>query len=153
MVAAVAIVIVVVAAVAGYPPTAPGSPLPSGVATASDRRPTPRESATVTPIPPSTSVGASPSFASAAGRPNIVLIYLDDVAPHDGRLWNDPARTPNLQEQFVSHGVTFENAIGETPLCCPGRVDMLTGLHGHNSGVTRNFAPMFDPSMHIGKQR
>src|SRR5437870_4988603 len=44
------------------------------------------------------------------GRPNIVVFYMDDVAPHDGRLWaggtdpapvNDPARTPNIYNYFV----------------------------------------------------
>ena len=81
-----------------------------------------------------------------------MIVYLDDVAPHDGRLWNDPARTPNLFENFAAHGITFDHAIGETPLCCPGRIQMLTGQHAHNSGVTRNFAPSFDASMHVGKQ-
>ena len=152
VVVALAIVVAVVG-VSSIPRAIQTSPPPSGVAAPSDGRPTLGNSA-ATPLPASQEPGATPlsSPAPVAGRPNIVVIYLDDVAPHDGRLWNDPARTPNLHEQFVAHGVTFENAIGETPLCCPGRVDMLTGLHGHNSGVTRNFAPSFDPSMHIGKQ-
>jgi len=84
-------------------------------------------------------------------RPNIILFYLDDVSPHDGSLWNDPARTPNIAEHFVERGIEFSNAIGETPLCCPGRANLLTGLHTHNTGVIRNDALLFDPSEHIGK--
>src|SRR3954465_10201704 len=51
-------------------------------------------------------------------RPNIVMFYIDDAAPHDGRLWNDPSRTPNIYDQFIAHGVHLDHAIGETPLCC-----------------------------------
>ena len=83
--------------------------------------------------------------------PNIVMFYLDDVSPHDGSLWNDPTRTPNFVDHFIDHGVKFDHAIGEYPLCCPGRGNMLTGLHTHNNGVTANNGLLFDPSEHIGK--
>lgn len=80
-----------------------------------------------------------------AARPNIVVFYLDDAAPHDGRLWNDPARTPALHSTFIAHGIHFPNAIGEAPLCCPGRASLLTGLHTHNNGVGSNDARLFSP--------
>ena len=89
--------------------------------------------------------------AAEPTRPNIVLIYMDDVSPHDGRLWTDPDLTPTLYKRFVERGIHFENAIGETPVCCPGRAGLLTGLHTHNHGVTRNDARLFKPGMHIGK--
>lgn len=84
--------------------------------------------------------------------PNIIIFYLDDVAPHDGRLWSDPAITPALYDLFVAHGVTFTNAIGETPLCCPGRTGLLTGLHTQNTGVIENNAHLFHPEEHIGRE-
>jgi arylsulfatase A-like enzyme len=83
-------------------------------------------------------------------RPNIVVFYLDDVAPHDGRLWSDPARTPALHDTFIAHGTDFRNAFGETPLCCPGRVSLLTGLHTHNHGVYENDPKLFMPDESIG---
>jgi N-acetylglucosamine-6-sulfatase len=90
--------------------------------------------------------------ANAAGaRPNIVVFMLDDVNPHDGRLWNNATRTPSLTGRFVEHGIEFANAIAETPICCPGRTGFLTGLHTHNHHVTRNKATLFKPGMHIGK--
>jgi arylsulfatase A-like enzyme len=76
-------------------------------------------------------------------RPNIVVIYMDDVAPHDGRLWNDPARTPAIYDTFVEHGIRFSNAYGEVPLCCPARGNFLTGLHSHNNGLTTNDARLY----------
>ncbi|HVM29480.1 MAG TPA: sulfatase-like hydrolase/transferase [Candidatus Limnocylindrales bacterium] len=93
--------------------------------------------------------GAAPVRA-APERPNIVVIYLDDVAPHDGRLWSQPELTPTLAERFVGQGIHFRNAIVEDPLCCPGRGNLLSGLHTHNNGVNSNHARKFKPSMHIG---
>ena len=99
-----------------------------------------------------TSVALPPTSAGALpARPNIVVIYVDDVSTHDGRLWSDPSLTPTLYERFVNSGVHFENAIGETPQCCPGRAGFLTGLHTHNHGVTANDVRLFKPGTHIGK--
>jgi arylsulfatase A-like enzyme len=92
-----------------------------------------------------------PVSALPNSAPNIVVFYVDDVAPHDGSLWNDASRTPYFVDRFINHGITFPNAIGEDPLCCPGRGGLLTGLHTHNHGVMINDARLFDPSEHIGK--
>lgn len=96
---------------------------------------------------------ASPGTLSAVGlaqdpagsQPNIVVFYLDDTAPLDGRLWGDPSLTPEIYDLFVAHGVHFSNAIGETPLCCPARATLLTGLHTHNTGVKENDVRLFYP--------
>ena len=88
--------------------------------------------------------------AGPGSRPNIVMIYMDDVNPHDGRLWSNPTLTPALHRYFVDEGVRFDNAIGETPLCCPGRAGMLSGLHTHNHGVAQNDVNLFDPAEHVG---
>lgn len=97
-------------------------------------------------------VGSVAPVVAVDERPNIVVFYLDDVSPHDGRLWTDPDRTPNLHEQFVAHGVRFDRAVGETPMCCPGRANTLTGIHTQSTGVTENDVSPFDPSMHVGRQ-
>jgi len=55
-------------------------------------------------------------LSQGPNKPNIVMIYLDDLNPMDGRLWNDPAITPTLYDTFVAHGVQFNNAVAET-LC------------------------------------
>ncbi|MEA2676875.1 MAG: hypothetical protein QOJ81_1016 [Chloroflexota bacterium] len=92
-----------------------------------------------------TAPARSVETAVNAASPNIVVFYLDDAAPHDGRLWTDPSRTPALYNTFVAHGIHFPNAIGEAPLCCPGRASLLTGLHTHNNGVGSNDARLFSP--------
>jgi N-acetylglucosamine-6-sulfatase len=99
-------------------------------------------------------VGNAPTPVAATAppaRPNIVMFYIDDAAPHDGRLWNDPGRTPNIYNQFIAHGIHLDQAIGETPLCCPSRANVLTGQHTHNTRVVSNDARLFDPAEHIGK--
>ena len=64
-----------------------------------------------------------------AERPDIVVVYLDDVDPHDARLWRNERRTPTLARMFARSGVQFSSAISETPLCSPGRASTLTGQH------------------------
>ncbi|MGZ5422764.1 MAG: sulfatase-like hydrolase/transferase, partial [Aeromicrobium sp.] len=71
---------------------------------------------------------------------------------HDGRLWSDRALTPTLYDKFVANGVHFPNAIAETPLCCPSRGTLLTGLHTHNHGVKENDVVLFDPSESIATE-
>lgn len=90
--------------------------------------------------------------SSRAPQPNIVVFYLDDVNPHDGRLWSDPTLTPTLYDLFVAHGTHLPNAIGETPLCCPARGGLLTGLHTHNHGVKENDVRLFNPANHLGRE-
>lgn len=75
------------------------------------------------------------AMAAPAGRPDIVLFYFDDSAPYPPRLWNDASRTPHIAS-FTQRGVEFSNAIATTPLCGPSRANLLTGKHGHNSGMT-----------------
>jgi len=92
------------------------------------------------------------AFAEEAEEPpNIVLFLVDDLAEHDGSLWTDPTRTPALYHHFVERGLDFTNAIAETPLCCPARTNLMTGLHTHNHGVTINDARLLDPAEHVGR--
>ncbi len=81
----------------------------------------------------------APALAASddVSRPNILLMYLDDVSVNQRSLWCDAERTPRLA-RFCTEGVEFTNSIGSTPLCGPSRATLLTGRHGHNTGVTRN---------------
>lgn len=100
----------------------------------------------VTP-PPS----ASGEVGPGASRPDIIVVYIDDVAPLDGRLFA-AGRTPEIRRWIVDRGVTFEHAIDEAPLCCPARANFLTGLHTHNNGVTRNDAALLDPTRTVATE-
>ncbi len=96
--------------------------------------------------------GAQPSPLAAAARPNIVVFYLDDVSPHDGRLWNSATRTPAIYKTFIAHGLHFTHAYGEDPLCCPSRASILTGLHTHNNGVNLNDARLYVPQESVASE-
>lgn len=85
-------------------------------------------------------------------RPDIIVLYLDDVDPHDARLWRNENRTPTLTSLFAQAGVQFTSAISETPLCSPGRASLLTGRHTAEHGVTANVAAPFDPRVTIATE-
>lgn len=95
---------------------------------------------------------AAAAIEPALDRPDIVILYLDDVDPHDGRLWNDPSRTPTLARLFGDGGIEMTNAVAETPLCSPGRASLLTGRHTSSHGVDGNIAAPFDPDVTIGSE-
>jgi arylsulfatase A-like enzyme len=86
---------------------------------------------------------------ASAGRPDIVVVLVDDLPEIDGRLWQ---LMPNIRRTFVEGGLTFSNAHVESPLCCPGRAGYLTGLHTFNHGVTQNDVSLFDDSMTVATQ-
>jgi len=62
-------------------------------------------------------------------RPNIVFVLADD---------SDPTllkAMPETRDGIRDRGVTLENAVISTPMCCPSRATILTGKYPHNHGV------------------
>ncbi len=68
-------------------------------------------------------------------RSNVVLIVADDMR-FDG-LWV----MSSLLGLAAERGVTFERNFVTTPLCCPSRATILTGLYAHHHGVLKNDPP------------
>ncbi|MEA2025140.1 MAG: sulfatase-like hydrolase/transferase [Chloroflexota bacterium] len=89
-------------------------------------------------------IGDVEEARAADPRPNVVILYVDDVNPNAARLWSDISRTPSLAK-LRRQGVRFLHAVGATPLCGPSRATLLTGQYGHNNGVTGNGLHNFDP--------
>ena len=71
------------------------------------------------------------------GRPNIVLVMLDDLALHQATR----RYMPKVNRLIRDRGTNFKNAFLTTPLCCPSRATLLTGQYGHNNGVLKNTYP------------
>ncbi len=76
--------------------------------------------------------------ASAADRPNIVFILIDDLR-HDtfGFMGHPFVETPYI-DQLARGGARFKNAFVTTSLCSPARASFLTGQFMHNHKVVDN---------------
>ena len=80
------------------------------------------------------------AIASAADRPNIVLILADDLGINDlGCYGRKEHATPNL-DRLASEGVRFTSAYCAQPICSPSRAALLTGKCPARLHLT-NFLP------------
>jgi arylsulfatase A-like enzyme len=75
------------------------------------------------------------STASAAERPNILIIMTDDQR---AKGMVTAQAMPDTKALFQEQGTKFVNAFATTPLCCPSRASFLTGQYAHNTGVRLN---------------
>jgi N-acetylglucosamine-6-sulfatase len=65
-------------------------------------------------------------------RPNFLIIISDD------QRYDTMQFMPETQELIFDQGVAFSHAYITTPLCCPSRSSMLTGMYAHKHGVLEN---------------
>ncbi len=71
--------------------------------------------------------------AFAAGRPNIIVILVDDMGYSDISCYGGEIPTPNL-DALAKDGLRFTEFYN-TGRCCPTRASLLTGLYPHQAGV------------------
>ena len=89
------------------------------------------------------SQAAPPDSAVPLRKPN-VLIFLTDDQRSEGTV----EVMPKMKKWFLSGGsdggdltaggTWFPQAIGTTPLCCPGRTSLFSGLYSHNTLIEHN---------------
>ena len=83
---------------------------------------------------------AVPSFARCAERPNILVLFADDLGRYasaysdpDAPSPNDVIRTPAF-DRVATEGAIFENAFVSSPSCTPSRGSLYTGRHFFRNG-------------------
>jgi len=61
-------------------------------------------------------------------KPNVLLIYMDDLRPQLGCYGNKIIKSPHI-DQFASTAVLFNEAYCNVPVCGASRASMLTGMY------------------------
>uniref|UniRef100_A0A8C8ZI65 Arylsulfatase family member K n=1 Tax=Prolemur simus TaxID=1328070 RepID=A0A8C8ZI65_PROSS len=89
--------------------------------------------------------GTGAQRRGAAGAPNVVLVVSDSF---DGRLTFHPG-SQVVKLPFINlmkaHGTSFLNAYTNSPICCPSRAAMWSGLFTHLTESWNNFKGL-DPN-------
>ncbi len=85
--------------------------------------------------------------AAAAQRPNVVVMYVDDLGWQDIGCYGGPVRTPTL-DQLAAQGVRFSDFHSGCAVCSPSRATAMTGRHHIRSGVYHVISDR-DHAMHL----
>lgn len=74
-----------------------------------------------------------PWLVDAAQRPNIVVLFADDMGFSDIGCYGSEIETPNL-DRLAANGIRFTHFYN-TGRCCPSRASILTGLYPHQADI------------------
>jgi len=66
-------------------------------------------------------------------RPNVVILFVDDMGYSDVGCFGGEIDTPNL-DRLAAAGARFTQFYN-TSRCCPSRAALLTGLYSHQAGI------------------
>ncbi|XP_062500868.1 arylsulfatase A-like [Corticium candelabrum] len=73
--------------------------------------------------------------AVSADKPNIVVLFADDLGFGDLAVYGHPtSTTPNL-DKMAKEGLVFTQFYSASPVCSPSRVALLTGRYQTRSGI------------------
>lgn len=85
-----------------------------------------------------------PALATVPQKPNIIIIYGDDVGFGDLQCYGGHVQTPNV-DRLAQTGLRFVNGYATSATCTPSRYSILTGQYAFRkkgSGVLAGNAPL-----------
>ncbi|MCA9049927.1 MAG: sulfatase-like hydrolase/transferase [Planctomycetaceae bacterium] len=72
----------------------------------------------------------------AQGRPNIVLVFIDDMGWGDFSCFGNTAVETQNFDRLAAEGIRFEQFYVNSPICSPSRVAISTGQYPHRWKIT-----------------
>jgi arylsulfatase A-like enzyme len=75
-----------------------------------------------------------------ASKPNIVLLFVDDLGWADLEYKTYRYQIPNVQ-RLMADGITFTDAYAASPTCSPSRASLITGQHPARLKLVRHIPP------------
>lgn len=73
-------------------------------------------------------IGACCGAVSAAQRPNVLLVFVDDLRPMTRDYGHPQMKTPNF-DRLARSGMRFENAYCQVPTCGASRASLFTSIY------------------------
>jgi arylsulfatase A len=93
---------------------------------------------------------AAASEPQQAEKPNVVIIYADDLGYGDLGCYGHPTiRTPNL-DRMAAEGMRFTDFYSAAPVCTPSRAALLTGRYAVRSGMASDKRRVLFPNSTSG---
>ena len=80
---------------------------------------------------------AAKTSADRQNRPNVLLIFPDQLQRNVLSCYGGPVQTPNI-DRLAREGVRFTEATCPTPYCAPTRMSLVTGVYPQQHGVVQN---------------
>ena len=80
-------------------------------------------------------VSASLREAHATTKPNVIVVFIDDMGYSDFSCFGGTVKTQHI-DQLASEGIKFTNFYVNSPICSPSRVALTTGQYPHRWRIT-----------------
>jgi len=76
-------------------------------------------------------------------KPNIIFLMTDQQRWDCIGTFNEHIHTPNL-DKLATEGITFQDAVCQSPMCAPSRSSMMMGYYPSQLGVRTNYGGLFE---------